>query len=73
MEKVDLYEITALSVCLCLRVFPFQLLNQLTDVQNVLHKRDVTGEYSSAPVYTGKKFQDLPQLGETADNTERYI
>jgi len=28
---------------------------------------------SSAPVSTGNTFQDLPQLCETADNTERYI
>jgi hypothetical protein len=29
--------------------------------------------YSSAPVFTGNTFQDLPRLCETADNTERYI
>jgi hypothetical protein len=29
--------------------------------------------YSSAPVTTVNTFQDLPQLRETADNTERYI
>jgi hypothetical protein len=30
-------------------------------------------EYGSAPVSMGKTFQDLPQLCETVDNTERYI
>jgi hypothetical protein len=29
--------------------------------------------YSSVPVSTGNTFQDLPQLRETAYNTERYI
>jgi hypothetical protein len=29
--------------------------------------------YSSAPVFTGNTFQDLPRIHETADNTERYI
>jgi hypothetical protein len=29
--------------------------------------------YSGAPVSTGNTFQDLPQLRETADNTESYI
>jgi hypothetical protein len=29
--------------------------------------------YSSPPVSTGNTFQDLPQLRETTDNTERYI
>jgi hypothetical protein len=29
--------------------------------------------YSSALLSTGNAFQDLPRLGETADNTERYI
>jgi hypothetical protein len=29
--------------------------------------------YTSVPVYTGNTFHDLPQLHETADNTERYI
>jgi hypothetical protein len=29
--------------------------------------------YRSAPVSTGNTFQDLPQLREPADNTERYI
>jgi hypothetical protein len=28
--------------------------------------------YSTAPVSTGNTFQDLPLLGETTDNTERY-
>jgi hypothetical protein len=28
--------------------------------------------YSSAPVFTGNTFQDLPRLLETANNTERY-
>jgi hypothetical protein len=35
---------------------------------NVIHNI-----YSSAPVYAGNIFQDLPRLRETADNTERYI
>jgi hypothetical protein len=30
-------------------------------------------QYSSAPVFTGNMFQDLPRLRETADNTDRYI
>jgi hypothetical protein len=30
-------------------------------------------KYSSAPLSAGNTFQDLPRLGETADNTERYI
>jgi hypothetical protein len=30
-------------------------------------------KYSSAPVSTGNTFQDLPQVCETADNTDRYI
>jgi hypothetical protein len=30
-------------------------------------------KYNSAPVFLGNTFQDLPQLPETADNTERYI
>jgi hypothetical protein len=30
-------------------------------------------KYRCAPVPTGKTFQDVPQLRETADNTERYI
>jgi hypothetical protein len=29
--------------------------------------------YSNAPVPTGNTFQDLTQLREIADNTERYI
>jgi hypothetical protein len=28
---------------------------------------------SRAPKSKGNTFQDLPRLGETADNTERYI
>jgi hypothetical protein len=28
--------------------------------------------YSSATVFVGNVFQDLPWLHETADNTERY-
>jgi hypothetical protein len=31
------------------------------------------GMYSSAPIFMGNMFQDLPRLRETADNTERYI
>jgi hypothetical protein len=34
---------------------------------------DHQSKYSSAPVPTGSTFQDLPQLCETADNTECYI
>jgi hypothetical protein len=30
-------------------------------------------KYSSAPVFTGNTFQDLPRLSETADNTKRCI
>jgi hypothetical protein len=30
-------------------------------------------ECSNDPVFKGNTFQDLPQLRETADNTERYI
>jgi hypothetical protein len=29
--------------------------------------------YSSAPVFKGNRFQELPRLRETSDNTERYI
>jgi hypothetical protein len=29
--------------------------------------------YSSAPVFTGNTFQDLPRLSETADGTEHYV
>jgi hypothetical protein len=29
--------------------------------------------YRCAPIFAGNKFQDLPRLRETADNTERYI
>jgi hypothetical protein len=36
-------------------------------------KISVTVLQISAPVSTGNTFQDLPQLRETADNTERYI
>lgn len=44
-RKWGLYEITSLSVCICLRVFPFQPLNQTAVFQEVLHKRYVIGEY----------------------------
>jgi hypothetical protein len=36
------------------------------------HDAAVLGN-SSAAVYTGNTFQDLPRLRDTADNTERYI
>jgi hypothetical protein len=48
-------------------------------VVTVVHVHDqdniqyTTCIYSSAPVSTGNTFQDLLRLGETADNTKRYI
>jgi hypothetical protein len=35
--------------------------------------RKRSDKHSSAPVFTGNTFQDLPRLCETADNIERYI
>ena len=30
-------------------------------------------EYRPTPIFAGNTFQNLPQLHETTDNTERYI
>jgi hypothetical protein len=38
------------------------------------NSRDMGGKkYNSAPVSTGKKFQVLPHLCETAYDTDRYM
>jgi hypothetical protein len=42
-------------------------------ILSAVNQHDVSIKYSSAPVFTGNTFQDLPRLCETADNTERYI
>jgi hypothetical protein len=42
-------------------------------MQAANHIGTVLMKYGCAPVFTGKTFQDLPRLRETADNTERYI
>jgi hypothetical protein len=44
-----------------------------TSLRSKLTATCTVPKYSSAPVSTGNMFQDLPQLRETADNTERYI
>jgi hypothetical protein len=47
-------------------VFFFQF-NVLVSLNNRFTK------YSNIPIPMGNTFQDLPQLHETVDNTERYI
>jgi hypothetical protein len=33
----------------------------------------IVSKYNSSTVFTGNRFQDVPRLRETANNTERYI
>jgi hypothetical protein len=42
------------------------------EVQRLIVYSNVSWVYSGATVFTGNKYQNLPQLRETADNTERY-
>jgi hypothetical protein len=57
------WSMTGKSLSLCLHKIPIFLNGRI----------EYKIWYSSASVSMGNTFQDVPQLHETADNTERYI
>jgi len=78
------HEGTSLQESMCLKICIVELTTvvSLDTVSSFLHllllpriKHDTLkfSTYRRIPLSTGNTSQDLPQLRETADNTERYI